>query len=98
MTEVFTDLLVVPQVESALNALFGTRCPKELVSPSGARVHYTFEDSLPTGVGGQKYTKTEAFCGNAVVLNPRYLYRDDDGGISLGQSMSMVRYFKLWSF
>ncbi|KAK3107766.1 hypothetical protein FSP39_021797 [Pinctada imbricata] len=78
------------EVETALNAIFGARCPKTLTAPSGARKHYTFEDSLPAGVGGTKYTKTEAFCGKAVLRNPWYLYRDDEGGLSLGQSLSTL--------
>ncbi|XP_076109510.1 fibrocystin-L-like [Mytilus galloprovincialis] len=64
------------QVETALSIMYGTRCSKKLKNPEGKSRHYTFETSIPTGFGGLMTNKVEPFCGQKVVRNPGYLFRD----------------------
>ncbi|VDI83753.1 Hypothetical predicted protein [Mytilus galloprovincialis] len=64
------------QVETALSIMYGTRCSKKLKNPEGKSRHYTFETSIPTGFGGLLTNKVEPFCGQKVVRNPVYLFRD----------------------
>lgn len=80
-------------MKDGLNQLFGVRCPKAIASPAATKVHHTFEESIPGGLGGSRIGDEEAFCGKYSVKNPWYLYRDDDTGLKLGQSVRMVSIY-----
>lgn len=77
-------------MKTALNQLFGVRCPKAIANPTATKVHHTFESSIPGGLGGTRVGDEEAFCGKYSVKNPWYLFRDDTTGQILGQSVRMV--------
>jgi hypothetical protein len=81
------------QVKTALESLFGTRCPNFLTSPAAKNKFYNYESSLPSGVSGTKTNEVEPFCGRYVVKNPSYLYKEtnsDSNGIKLSSSVSTV--------
>ncbi|KAJ8320864.1 hypothetical protein KUTeg_002451 [Tegillarca granosa] len=77
-------------VETALMGMFGTRCPKTLTKPTSS-VHYNFEDRclVCRGLSGTRVTNVEAFCGKGTILNPVYLYKNNNG-LHLTQNLKTI--------
>ncbi|XP_052063080.1 fibrocystin-L-like [Mytilus californianus] len=89
----FSPTASAQQVEDALSKMYGTRCSKKLTNPDGKNQHYTFETSIPNGIGGTMTNKVEPFCGQKVLRKPSYLYRDmvaTSRGLMLTTSVFLV--------
>lgn len=79
------------QVKTALEELFGTRCPSFLTSPAAKKKFINYESGLPSGVRGTKTNEVEPFCGRYVVKNPNYLY--NGGDLKLSSSVTTVNQY-----
>ncbi|CAG2205079.1 unnamed protein product [Mytilus edulis] len=75
-------------VKTALEELFGTRCPSFLTSPAAKKKFINYESGLPSGVRGTKTNEVEPFCGRYVVKNPNYLY--NGGDLKLSSSVTTL--------
>lgn len=80
-------------MQTGLTQIFGVRCPKAIANPTATKVHHTFEGGIPGGLGGTRVGDKEAFCGKYSVKNPWFLYRDEETGLILGQSVRMVQTY-----
>lgn len=80
-------------MQTGLTQLFGVRCPKAIANPTATKVHHTFEGGIPGGLGGTRVGDKEAFCGKYSVKNPWFLFRDEETGLILGQSVRMVKTY-----
>ncbi|XP_021354106.1 fibrocystin-L-like [Mizuhopecten yessoensis] len=78
------------EVQSAMEKLFSTRCPSVISSPAGKKVQYTFETSsaTPSYNRNYRYSEMEAFCGNYVLKNPRYIFKSDSNIDPLSLTLS----------
>lgn len=90
---IYFSTLFLFQVKTALMSLFGTRCPKQITNPTASKEHYNFEGSCSVcdDLRGSRVTDVEAFCGKGSILNPTYLYKNDNNGLALNQKMKTVR-------
>ncbi|XP_019623376.1 PREDICTED: fibrocystin-L-like [Branchiostoma belcheri] len=68
-------------VKNAVLSALGSRCPSDIVAPSGSIKGFLqdYEGNIGYSLHGQKVTNVEAFCGRAAEKNPVYLFRENFG-------------------